>query len=60
MNNAQKFAYTISEAAAAIGISRSNLYKMIGEGKLDRRKLGGRVVVTAASLQRLVEEAERT
>lgn len=54
----QKLAYTIPEAAAAIGISRSNLYKMIGEGRLQKRKLGGRVVIMAACLRRLVDEAE--
>lgn len=56
--NSQKIAYTVPEALAAIGIGRTNLYKLAGEGKLDLRKVGGRTLVTAASLNRLVEEAE--
>ena len=55
--NADKIAYTVTEACAAIGIGRSNLYKLAGAKKLDLRKVGGRTVVTAASLHRLVEEA---
>lgn len=58
MNVAQKIAYTVPEALTAIGIGRTNLYKLAKEGKLDLRKVGGRTLVTAASLHRLVEEAE--
>lgn len=54
----QKLAYTIPEALAAIGIGRTNLYKLASEGKLDLRKVGGRTLVTAASLQRLIDDAE--
>jgi hypothetical protein len=58
MNTPLKLAYTVPEALAAIGIGRTNLYKLAGEGKLDLRKVGGRTLVTAESLRRLVEEAE--
>lgn len=58
MNTAEKIAYTVPEALAAIGIGRTNFYKLAGEGKIDLRKVGGRTLVTATSLHRLIEEAE--
>lgn len=58
MNNPEKIAYTINEACAAIGIGRSFLYRLGSEGKIDLRKIGGRTLVTAASLERLIQEAE--
>jgi hypothetical protein len=58
MNAAEKIAYTVPEALAAVGIGRTNLYKLAKEGKLDLRKVGGRTLVSAASLRRLILEAE--
>lgn len=57
MNSPDKLAYTVPEAIAAIGIGRTNFYKIAREGKLDLRKVGGRTVVTAVSLRRLIDEA---
>lgn len=57
MNTPPKIAYTVPEACAALGIGRTNLYKIAGEGRLDLRKVGGRTLVTAASIYRLIEEA---
>lgn len=56
--NDQKIAYTVPEALAAIGIGRTHFYRLAGEGKLDLRKIGRRTLVTAASLHRLIDEAE--
>lgn len=58
MNTPEKIAYTVPEACAAIGIGRTNLYKLASQKKVDLRKVGGRTVVTAASLHRLVEQSE--
>ena len=58
MNTGPKLAYTVPEALAAIGIGRTNLYKLAAQGKIVMKKVGGRTLVTAASLHRLVEEAE--
>jgi hypothetical protein len=44
---------------AALGVGRTNFYKLARDGKIDLRKVGGRTVATAASLHRLVEEADR-
>ena len=58
MNNPDKIAYTINEAMAAIGIGRTFLYRLGNEGRLDLRKVGGRTLITAASLHRLIEQSE--
>jgi hypothetical protein len=58
MHTPNKLAYSVPEACAAIGIGRSKLYALNRQGKLDLRRLGGRTYVTAASLVRLIEEAE--
>ncbi len=58
MNMDLKIAYTVPEALAAIGIGRTNFYKLANEGKIDLRRVGGRTLVTAASLNRLIAEAE--
>jgi len=57
MNANDKIAYTVPEAMAAIGIGRTFLYRLASEGKIDLRMVGGRTLVTAASLRRLVEAA---
>jgi hypothetical protein len=59
MNN-DKIAYTVPEALAAIGIGRTNFYKLAAEGKVDLRKVGGRTLVTASSLLRLIESAPKS
>ncbi len=60
MNSAPpKVAFTIDEASKAVGVSRRTIYNLAGQGKLDLRKVGGRTLVTATSLERLIDEAER-
>ena len=58
MNAGPKIAYTVPEAMAAIGIGRTFLYRLAAEGKIELRKVGSRTLIPAASLQRLIEEAE--
>jgi excisionase family DNA binding protein len=53
-----KLAYTVEETLAAIGIGRTTLYKMIGEGKLRAVKMGGRTLILADSLRTLIDGAE--
>jgi hypothetical protein len=55
--HAPKISYTVPEALAAIGIGRTNFYKLAREGRIDLKKVGGRTLVTAESLKRLVDEA---
>ncbi len=46
---------TIGEAARLLSISRSNLYKLIGDGKLERRRIGGRAFIVRSNVVSFVE-----
>jgi excisionase family DNA binding protein len=46
--------YTLNNAAAACGLSRSTLYRHAAAGRLQLMKVGGRTLVNAASLRALV------
>lgn len=47
---------SINEAAKSLNLGRTSVYALIGEGKLESRKMGRRRMVTTASIRRLVEE----
>lgn len=49
-----KLAFTIAEAYHAVGIGRTKLYALIGEGHLATRKIGSRTVIPAESLHDLL------
>lgn len=49
-----KLAYTIAEACHAVGIGRTKLYELIGEGRVETRKIGARTVIPAESLRALI------
>ena len=49
-----KLAYTVAEACHAVGIGRTKLYELIGQGRVDTRKIGGRTVIPVESLQALI------
>lgn len=49
-----KLAYTIKEAAAALGLSRSKLYVLMGSGKLPSIQIGKRRLIPADALQKLI------
>lgn len=50
-----KLAFTVNEAAEAIGSSRSAIYVALKEGQLTAKKIGSRTVITAEELRRYVE-----
>lgn len=50
MNTGTQQAFSIPEAAKAAGISRTMLYRLIGDGSLHARKIGRRTVILAADL----------
>src|SRR4051794_38586156 len=45
-----RLAYPVDEAARQLGIGRTSLYRLIGDGKITPVKIGGRTVVPAAEL----------
>jgi excisionase family DNA binding protein len=50
----RRFAYSIEETCAALGIGRGTVFKLIRDGKLPARKLGTRTLIPAEDLERLV------
>ena len=53
-------ALTIPQAGAALGgLSRATLYRMIGRGDIEAFKLGGRTLVTVASVEACAANAPR-
>ncbi len=57
VDRSEKLAYTVVEAASALGVGRSTLFDMIRTGELQARKLRGRTVVTRAELVRILSDA---
>ena len=55
----QKLAYTVPEVSAALGISKSTVWRYRFEGRLEAFKLGGRTLIKAEALQAFIAEAER-
>ena len=50
-----RMALTIDQSTAATGLGRTTLYCLIGQGKLDARKAGGRTLILAESLRLYLE-----
>jgi len=50
-----KFGFNIRSACDALGCGRTKIYQLIGDGRLDAKKLDGITIVTAESMARLVE-----
>lgn len=53
-----KIAYTIKETTAAIGLSRSTIYKLMASGELQTIRIGQRRLIRAEALNRLLTESE--
>lgn len=51
----EKFAYSIKETAAALGVGRTSIYAMIGDGRLETFKVGRRTLIKVDSVRRLVD-----
>ena len=49
-----RLSLSVREAAAALGISRPTLYRLIGRGELTPFKLGSRTLILRADLEALV------
>ena len=53
-------AYTVESAGQRLGgIGRTTIYSLIGSGKLVAVKLGSRTLITAASIQALLDSLPR-
>jgi len=50
----QKLAYSIREACKASSLGRTTIYALIGQGRLQAVRVGGRTVIPAESLRNLL------
>lgn len=52
MDNApEPLLYGINDAARALGIGRSTIYRMVHDGTLEARRLGARIVIPADAVK---------
>lgn len=58
--NAQRLAYSVREVASALGISNDLVRSMVQRGELQAIRLGRRVVIPAAELDRYVQQPAAT
>jgi excisionase family DNA binding protein len=54
MQDQEKLAFTIEEAARALSVSRTTIYEMIGANMIFTKKIGRRRVVPAEELRALL------
>lgn len=50
-----RLAFSVHEAAAALGLSASSIWKWISLGQLRAIKVGGRTLITADELNRVLK-----
>jgi excisionase family DNA binding protein len=50
-----KLAYSVREACEASSLGRTTIYAHIAAGRLEAKRIGGRTIIPAASLRRLIE-----
>ncbi len=50
----EPLAYSVKEACRVSTLGRTRLYQLIGEGRLEARKIGKRTLIPAASLRALI------
>jgi excisionase family DNA binding protein len=49
-----KLAFSIAETCEALGLGKTTIYGLIASGRLDTLRIGGRRLVTAASIHSLL------
>jgi excisionase family DNA binding protein len=51
----EPLALSINETAKVLGLGRTSIYAMIGDGRLETFKLGRRTLVKTSSVRRIVD-----
>jgi excisionase family DNA binding protein len=57
--NTEKLFYSPREAAQALSVGRTQIFKLMADGRLERRRLGARTLIPASSLQAFAESLLR-
>jgi excisionase family DNA binding protein len=52
----ERLALSVKDAARLLGLGRSTIYRLIGEGELQTIKLGNRTLIKMASLRSLIDD----
>ena len=55
MHSDSRLVLSVTEAAAALGISRTHAYELVARGELPSLRLGRRIVVPRRGLERLLD-----
>jgi excisionase family DNA binding protein len=55
-----RLVFTVEEAAQLLGISRSFAYEAVQRGEIPSMRIGRRILVPKAALQRLLEQVNRS
>ncbi|EAP89371.1 hypothetical protein OA2633_08904 [Oceanicaulis sp. HTCC2633] len=56
-DNVQRAAYSVLDAASYLGVSRSQVYRLLAEGSLDSLKIGTRRLIRRDALDALIERS---
>ena len=59
MDNCEKMAFSIEEAALRSGLGRDKIYEEIRDGRLEARKAGRRTLIMADSLRKYLDQLPR-
>lgn len=51
----EPLAYSVKEACRVSSLGRTRLYQLIGEGRIEVRRIGKRTLIPAASLRALID-----
>lgn len=52
-----KLGYTVPDVAKMLGIGRNQAYEAVARGEIPSIRIGHRIIVPAAALQRMLENA---
>lgn len=56
----EKLAYSVTEAANVIGVSRTVMYNLVHCTDFPKKVVGGRILIPAKALERWLENGENT
>lgn len=54
-NTPEPLAYSVADACRVSSLGKTQIYTLIGAGRLESRKVGKRTLIPAASLRALIE-----